>query len=307
MYHEPVMLQEVLSFWFTSPVGLYLDGTVGGGGHSRELLKRLAPEGRLIVLDRDPEALETGAADVVADSRVTAYQLNYSQIHTLPGLSEQVDGVMLDLGTSSHQLDTATRGFSFMHDGPLDMRMNACTGESAAQLIARVSEAELGRLLRDYGDVRAWRRLAAAIVSQREQKKIERTLGLAALVEGVVGSSGSYKVLSQVFQALRIAVNQEFEGIEEFLDHALDLLKPGGRLAIISFHSGEDALIKRRFRSWCEARPVNRHLPVQEEFQPLARDLVRGGEVAEPSEQERNSRARSARLRVVEKLQTRAS
>ena len=302
MYHESVMLQEVLSLWFTSPAGLYLDGTLGGGGHSRELLTRLAPEGRLIVLDRDSQALEVGAADVVADARVRAYKMNYRLAHTIPGVQGQLDGLLLDLGTSSYQLDTAARGFSFMHDGPLDMRMDTTQGETAAELLQRITEAELGRLLRDLGDVRAWRRLAAAIVTQQHKKAVASTMELATLVEGVVGSSGSYKVLSQVFQALRIAVNEELSGLQEFLDHALDLLRPGGRLVILSFHSGEDRQIKRRFRSWCEAEAVNRHLPMQEAFTPRARDLLRGGQVAAAEEQERNTRARSARLRAVEKL-----
>lgn len=306
MYHEPVMLSEVLDCLVASPGGLYLDGTLGGGGHAAALLERLGPDGRLVALDWDDEAHELGgAARLAGDPRVSVHRLNFADMDTLPEdlLRQGFEGILMDLGLSSRHVDAAARGFSFRQDGPLDMRMDRRSGASAADLLREVGEARLGGWLREFGETRSWRRIAAAIVRARAVAPIETTGRLSEVVEGEIGARGSYKTLSQVFQALRIVVNGELENLDRGLDAALGLLKPGGTLAVITYHSLEDRMVKRRFRHWAgeDAPATNRHLPAAAAPPRLVDLPHRGGLTPAADELERNPRSRSARLRLARK------
>jgi 16S rRNA (cytosine1402-N4)-methyltransferase len=305
MYHEPVMLEEVLDNLVASPAGLYLDGTLGGGGHAAGILGRLGPQGRLVALDWDADAHSLGGgAKLAGDPRLQVFRLNFAELESLPPelLQPGFEGILMDLGLSSRHL-VAERGFAYGEAGPLDMRMDARVAGSAADLLAEADEARLAGWLREFGEVRAWRRLAGAIVRARAAEPMLRTEQLVAVVEAEVGTRGSYKILSQVFQALRIAVNNELDNLDRGLDAALRRLRPGGTLAVITYHSLEDRMVKRRFRRWAgEAVSVrSRHLPAAPEAQALVELPHRGGLVPGGDEQRRNPRSRSARLRLARK------
>lgn len=305
MYHEPVLLKEVLGLLAPSPGGLYLDCTLGGGGHSRSLLAELDETGRVIGLDRDEDALQhVLQQEWSGDARFQALRTPFSELDAVLPPELHFDGVLMDLGVSSHQIDRAARGFSFMQPGPLDMRMDRRATLDASTFLTTTDEAELGRVLRDFGELRNWRRVAALLVRMRRQEPLLRTEQLVAGLEAELGSHNSYKWLSQVFQAIRIAVNGELDELDAGLRQAFDRLRPGGRLAVISYHSLEDRHCKNRFREWCGRVPDYRprHLPVREQVSvalPVTRKAVRSGE----AELARNPRSRSARLRVIEKRQ----
>jgi 16S rRNA (cytosine1402-N4)-methyltransferase len=319
MYHEPVLAREVMERLVTSPGGLYLDCTMGGGGHSRAILDRLDESGRLLALDWDEDAhahvrAQAGAESnqmgehqvLGRDSRVTLLRHSFGELDRLPAPWQDLrfTGILMDLGLSSHQIDTPARGFSYRFDGPLDMRMDRRRPRDAGHLLDEVDEAALGRLLRDLGEVREWRRLAPLMLAARRQGGLASTGQLRDLVEGKLGRRGSYDLLSRIFQALRMAVNDEHEALEQGLDEAFRRLAAGGRLAVITYHSLEDRLVKTRFRRWSgEAeRPGSRHLPVA--LPPrLGRLLERRGVVPGPDEAARNPRSRSARLRVIERME----
>ena len=248
--HITVLLDEAVRALVTAPEGLYVDATFGRGGHSRGILARLAPAGRLIAIDRDPQAVQSARDDVdlAADARFTIAHTSFSQLSaTLAAHGvDRVDGVLLDLGVSSPQIDDPARGFSFRFDGPLDMRMDTTRGESAAEFLARADERHIAEVIRDYGEERFALQVAKALVARREVGRPVRTTGeLCEVVAAAVRTrEAGQNPATRTFQALRIFVNAELEELEQALTAALDLLRPGGRLVVISFHSLEDRIVK---------------------------------------------------------------
>ncbi|MFB3130283.1 MAG: 16S rRNA (cytosine(1402)-N(4))-methyltransferase RsmH, partial [Lysobacteraceae bacterium] len=236
--HLPVLYTQVLEGLRVIENGRYLDGTFGRGGHARGVLTQLGPEGRLLVMDKDPEAIAVAERDFAPDPRVSIFRGSFAQLLQWDATAEGLDGVLFDLGVSSPQLDVAERGFSFGKDGPLDMRMDPDSGESAAQWINRVEEREIADVLWTYGEERQSRRIARAIVARREKQPFSRTAELAELIASVM-PRGKDKIhpATRSFQAIRIHINRELADLEAGLDAAVERLKPGGRLAVISFHS----------------------------------------------------------------------
>jgi len=307
MYHDPVLAREVAQRLVTSPGGLYLDCTLGGGGHSRLILESLDATGRLLALDWDEDAHthQQGVDQVLCrDARVTLLRQSFGDLDRLPApwAEARFHGILMDLGLSSHQIDTPGRGFSYLHDGPLDMRMDRRVGLGAGELIDQLDEAALGRLLRVHGEVAPWRRLAQLMKAERAAGRLDSTVHVRELVEKTWGPKGSYAMLSRIFQALRIAVNGELDALEKGLDEAFRRLVPGGRLAVITYHSLEDRHVKSRFRDWAGegGEAGSRYVPAARTPR-LARLLERRGIVPGGEELARNPRSRSARLRVLER------
>ena len=300
--HEPVLLRETLACLAVRPSGLYVDGTYGRGGHAREILEQLGPRGRLWLVDQDPEACAHATQTLGRDPRVQVVQdsfVNLPERLIEAGLRRQVDGLLLDLGVSSIQLDQPERGFSFRQDGPLDMRMSGA-GRTAAQWLAQAKEDEIAEVLARLGEERHARRIARAIVETRVQAPITRTLSLAQLIERTVPKSEPrLHPATRSFQAIRIFVNRELEQLEKLLERVLDLLADEARLVVISFHSLEDRIVKRFLRACSQPPSVNRHRPAPA-FEPTleAFALVRPAQ----DEIDRNPRARSARLRSARRL-----
>ena len=302
--HTTVLLTDAIDALVTTPAGIYVDGTFGRGGHSRALLARLSPEGRLIAIDRDPQAVEAASAGAtgIADPRFSIHHTSFA--HLVPLLASlgvsRVDGLLLDLGVSSPQIDNPERGFSFRFDGPLDMRMDTTRGESAAEFLARADVRQLTEVIRDYGEERFALQVAKALVARRESGNPVRTTGeLSNVVAGAVKTrEAGQNPATRTFQALRIFVNAELEELEQGLSASLDVLAPGGRLVVISFHSLEDRIVKTFVAS--ESKHVfDRRAPFAEpkamRLQSIARvkpgdDEVRG-----------NPRSRSAVMRVAER------
>lgn len=303
--HQPVLLEEAVEALQIKPDGVYLDGTFGRGGHSRAVLARLTEQGRLFSLDRDPDAVAAGAELAKEDSRFRMDQGNYAEMERYVrawGLEEGLDGILLDIGVSSPQLDDPARGFSFMEEGPLDMRMNPNEGVSAAEWLNEASEREMARVFWEYGEERFARRIARSIVMTRQQKRLETTAQLAQLIEGTVGRREKNKhPATRCFQAIRIHVNNELANLEEGLVAAIRWLRPGGRLVVISFHSLEDRLVKRTIREAVRPGVVRRNIPEHPAHKPTLKAV---GKVIRPSERElsANPRARSAVMRIAEKL-----
>jgi 16S rRNA (cytosine1402-N4)-methyltransferase len=300
--HIPVMLDEAVEGLAVREGGRYLDGTFGRGGHARAVLSRLGPEGRLLLMDRDPQAIATAQKEFAADPRVSILHANFSSMAEWDETAAGLDGVLLDLGVSSPQLDEAARGFSFMADAPLDMRMDTTQGESAADFLAHADEREIADVLWTFGEERFSRKIARAIVEHRAESPITRTGELAALIERVVGRREPGKhPATRSFQALRIRVNGELEALQRGLDAALERLNVGGRLSVISFHSLEDRAVKLFIRDHSGRVQGSRRGPPA--VAPPAR-LAAVGKAQFPSdaEQAANPRARSAVLRVAEKL-----
>jgi 16S rRNA (cytosine1402-N4)-methyltransferase len=301
--HRPVLLEEAIEALRITPEGVYLDATFGRGGHARAILARLGPRGRLIALDRDPEAV--AAAATIDDPRFTVRHAWFSQLGA--ALRElgvgRLQGVLFDLGASSPQLEAAARGFSFRLEGPLDMRMDPTRGETAEEWLARASEAELRGVIKNHGEERFAGPVAKAIVAARARGRIRTTLELARVVAAAVRTrERGQDPATRTFQALRIHVNQELEELSLALPQALDALAPGGRFVVISFHSLEDRIVKRFFRD--RARPsLPERLPVKATEMPQPR-LKLVGRALRPGRHEvaANPRARSAVLRVAEKL-----
>jgi 16S rRNA (cytosine1402-N4)-methyltransferase len=296
--HTPVLTSEALAALALRADGTYVDGTFGRGGHSRAMLAQLGPQGRLIALDRDPQAAE--AAREIRDARFAFFRLRFSQLSQVVG--EGVHGMLFDLGVSSPQLDDPLRGFSFRTDAPLDMRMDPSAGATAAQWLAAAQEEEIREVIRQYGEERFAKQIAAAIVAARGSQPIVRTRQLADLVAKAVRTrEPGQDPATRTFQALRIHVNRELEEVSLMLPQAVSRLACGGRLAVISFHSLEDRMVKRFMQAL--ARPeVPRRLPLRasEMPQPVLK-LV--GRAVRPSQDETrsNPRARSATLRVAER------
>ena len=303
--HVPVLLEQCIEGLAIDPAGTYLDGTAGGAGHSREIAKRLTT-GRLISLDQDPDAIQT-ATERLQGLPAQVVQVNFRQAkQALAQLGiQQINGALLDLGVSSHQLDDGDRGFSYHMDAPLDMRMSQ-SGQTAADLVAALSREELARILRDYGEEPyAWQ-IAGRIVKEREQKPILTTLQLAELVASAVPPAERRKSKNparRTFQALRIAVNSELDALNEGMDGIFDCLAPGGRFCIITVHSLEDRLVKNKFRRWATACTCPPEYPVCLcGGKPKAKLITRKPIEADSIELESNRRSRSAKLRVLEKL-----
>ena len=300
--HHPVLLTEVVEALNIEVNGKYIDCTFGRGGHSQEILKSLGSDGKLLAIDQDLQAIEYGKNKFAHDSRMILEQKNFSQITQVAKqykFEHQVNGILFDLGVSSPQLDNPERGFSFMHDGPLDMRMNSTQGLSAAEWLKKVSVSELGEVLKEYGQERHSRRIANAVIERRTQQPITTTKELADLVLGVVGRSREQKhPATRTFQAIRIYINKELESLSAALDDCLGLLISSGRLLVITFHSLEDRLVKNLLHRHAHSN-LPRKLPVMEQCESK---LKRVCKAIKPSEKEvaRNPRARSAKLHVLE-------
>ncbi len=301
--HMPVMVEEVLEALAVRPDGCYVDCTFGRGGHSLTILHHLGKSGRLLAMDKDPAALDaTEAKALLEDSRFALVHgsfIGLRQHAERLGIVGGVDGVLMDLGVSSPQLDEAERGFSFLRDGPLDMRMDNSQGNTAAEWLAVTGENEMVRVLKTYGEERFARRIARAIV---EARPIETTRELATLIEKVVPVREKHKhPATRCFQAIRIAINRELDELEEGLKKAVDVLAPGGRLAVISFHSLEDRIVKHFIRDQERGKPTPSRLPLLREHRPT---LMSIGKAKMPSEEEMraNVRSRSAVLRVAERV-----
>jgi len=304
--HTPVLLEEALAGLQVREAGRYLDATFGRGGHTAAILERVGKEGRVVAIDRDPEAIRAGQERFAGERRLMLVNGPFSQlaqVATQAGLAGGFDGVLLDLGVSSPQLDNAARGFSFAQDGPLDMRMNNAGGMTAADWVNRAPEHEIARVIREYGEERFAKRIARAIVDARSQSPLERTLPLAQIVSAAVPMREPGKhPATRTFQAIRIQVNQEFAEIEAALEGSLVALAPQGRLCAISFHSLEDGIVKRFMQKHSQEDPVYAGLPqVPAHARPKLRRI---GKAIHPSDAEigRNPRARSSILRVAERM-----
>ena len=304
--HVPVLLGPVLEGLDIRKDGVYVDATFGRGGHSRAILERLDAAGRLIAIDRDPQAIASAPAALTDDRRFLLVRSDFAELATCMeerGLTGSVDGLLFDLGVSSPQLDEAHRGFSFTHDGPLDMRMDPDAGISAADWLQSVAEVELRRVLKNFGEERDAARIARAIVERRTAERIATTRQLADAVLSVVPAHARKKhPATKTFQAIRIFINGELEQIETALQQSLAVLKTGGRLCVISFHSLEDRIVKRFMRDASRESEQYRGMPdVPAEFRPQLR-LVGKPVAATADEVAANARARSARLRIAERL-----
>jgi 16S rRNA (cytosine1402-N4)-methyltransferase len=300
--HKPVLLKEAMEHLVANPAGTYVDATFGRGGHSAELLSRLGPDGRLLAIDRDPEAIAHGKQVLADDPRICFEQARFDALSGLLaeyGLAGGIDGILLDLGVSSPQLDDPARGFSFLRDGPLDMRMDPGSGQNAARWIATARETEIEQVLREYGEERFARRMAAAIVRERKLAPIETTARLAAIVtEANPAWERDKHPATRAFQAIRIFINAELEALAAVLEQACEALLPRGRLVVISFHSLEDRIVKRFIRD--NARePGMPGLP--ESMRPRLRAIGRAIQAGD-AELRDNPRARSAVMRVAERL-----
>jgi 16S rRNA (cytosine1402-N4)-methyltransferase len=303
--HIPVMRTEAVAALNVRPAGSYLDGTFGRGGHASAVLEQLGPDGRLLVMDKDPDAIAVARHRFGGDARVRIRQGSFAELERWDETSSGIDGALFDLGISSPQIDNPERGFSFQGDGPLDMRMDPATGESAADFIARADERELCDVLWTYGEEREGRRIARAIIAARAIEPIVTTRALAELVARAIGyrERGQHPA-TRTFQALRIAINREIEDLERGLEAATARLKPGGRLVVISFHSLEDRVVKHFIRDAARTEvQVRRGLP----------PMPTGGARLEPVDAPRrpgedevsaNPRSRSAVMRVAERLPT---
>ena len=302
--HQPVLLEEAVLSLKIREEGIYLDATFGRGGHSRAIMAGLTEQGRLFALDKDPQAVTAGLEEWGGDPRFSIVQGSFAEMDRMVQewqIERNLDGILLDLGVSSPQLDDPERGFSFRSGGPLDMRMDPTKGVSAADWLAETSEREMSRVFWEFGEERYARRIARSIVKARQQQCLETTTQLADLIETTIGKREKKHPATRCFQAIRIVVNNELGDLALGLEAAVRQLRPGGRLVAISFHSLEDRLVKRTFREAVRPGKVRRNIPDHPDWSPRLK-LV--GKVIRPSEQEifANPRARSAVMRVAEKL-----
>lgn len=306
--HTPAMPEEVLRYLRPERGGRFLDATVGGGGHAARLLEA-SPAVRVVGIDQDPEAIEAARARLAAyGDRVELIEANFRDLDRIRSRTDIDDlaGALLDLGVSSHQIDTQARGFSFRPGTPLSMRMGGTTGdrEPAADFLERASESELGRVFREYGEERRWKALAREVVRRRRERPFRTSDDLVGALTAVLGRRATEREKARLFQAVRIAVNDELTALEQGLEAIRKRLAPGGRLAAISYHSLEDRIVKRAFRDWSRACVCPPELPeCRCRGRPLGRELTRKPVRPTPEEVERNPRARSARLRAWEKRQ----
>ncbi len=300
-YHIPVMLNECLAGLNIRPDGTYIDLTYGGGGHSREIVRHLSAEGHLYGFDQDLDAME-GAME---DDRFTFVRSNFRFIKNWMQYYgvEQVDGILADLGVSSHHLDDGDRGFSFRYDAPLDMRMNQKAKTSARQIVAQYSEEQLADVLYFYGELRQSRRIASAIVKARNAGEIATTGQLAEIVSPLLGYDREKKDLARVFQALRIEVNGEMEALKQMLDGATELLAPGGRLVVMTYHSLEDRIVKNHIKEGKKDNDTtDTHALIYGGSRAVLKTINKGVTTASAEELASNPRSRSAKLRIAEKI-----
>ncbi len=306
-HHTSVLLTEVLDGLALKPGAVWADGTLGGGGHALALLERTAPDGHLLGIDADPAALVAAEARLRAvlgdtyERRVTLAHGHFDELAQIAARNNiaTLDGVLLDLGVSSHQIDTPDRGFSFLHDGPLDMRLDTTKGQTAAELLAYADEREIADIIYRYGEERGSRRIARAIVERRRSQPLMTTAALAELVARALGGRhGPIHPATRTFQALRIAINEELARLEAVLPLAVSLLRPGGRLAVISFHSLEDRIVKQFMRDESGYAGGDHPASGPVRLQIITRKPL----VANDDEQRANPRSRSAKLRVAERV-----
>lgn len=302
--HQPVLLEEAVSSLAVRGDGCYLDGTFGRGGHSRAIMALLTEQGRLFTLDKDPQAVSAGMEEWSGDPRFSIVQGNFAEMDRMVQewqIERNLDGILLDLGVSSPQLDDPLRGFSFSKDGPLDMRMDPTKGVSAAEWLASAPERDITRVFWEFGEERHGRRIARSIVEARQQQRFETTAQLAGLIEKTIGNREKKHPATRCFQAIRIFVNNELGDLKTGLDAAIEVLRPGGRLVVISFHSLEDRLVKRTFREAARPGKIQRNIPAHPDWHASLKLI---GKAIRPSDTEisGNPRARSAMMRVAEKL-----
>ena len=295
-YHNPVLLSETVGGLDINPSGVYVDVTFGGGGHSREIMKQLGPNGKLFAFDQDQDAL----ANTIDDDRFTLINENFRFIKRFLRFHniKQVDGILADLGVSSHQFDVAERGFSTRFDAELDMRMDQKGDLSAFKIVNEYDQTNLRRIFLDYGELKNAPAIAQAILEARDLETIRNTAQLKLVLSRFLPAHKSHKILAQMYQAIRIEVNQEMDVLREFLEQSLEILKPGGRLSVISYHSLEDRLVKRFIKNG-----MFEGEPVKDFFGNFSVPFVTIGKLIVPSSQEiyENNRARSAKLRIAEK------
>jgi 16S rRNA (cytosine1402-N4)-methyltransferase len=298
LYHNPVLLKESVDGLAVRSDGVYVDVTYGGGGHSKEILSRLGAGGRLLAFDRDRDA----GSQLPDDARVTLIHHNYRFLKNYLRYHKAlpVDGILADLGVSSHQIDEAERGFSTRYDGALDLRMDRKRGRSAAELVNTAPEEELARIFKEYGELEHSRRIAAALVAARDRKEIQGTADLKEAVRQFTTAGQEHKFYARVFQALRIEVNRELESLEQMLVQSLQVLRPGGRLAVISYHSLEDRMVKN-FMKTGNAGGIEDKDPIYGNVSTPLRVITKKAVCATEEEISQNGRARSARLRIAEK------
>ena len=300
--HRPVLLEEAIAALMVSVDGTYVDGTFGRGGHATRILESLSPRGSLLALDQDPEAAAVAELICANDSRMRFRSTNFRALAdcAAPG---SVQGVLLDLGVSSPQLDNPARGFSFSHDGPLDMRMDPEGGQSAADWLANVKEAELTRVLKELGEERFARRIARAIVNARREGPIQRTAHLAEIISAANPKWEPNKhPATRSFQAIRLHINSELESLQDALSAALSVLAKGGRLVVISFHSLEDRIVKRFIRNASRGRQLPPGVPISFEEQQVSLKPIGKAVMPSPTEVAVNPRARSAVMRIAERI-----
>jgi len=302
--HQAVLLEEAVSSLKVRGDGFYLDGTFGRGGHSRAIMARLTEQGRLFTLDKDPQAIAAGLEEWGDDPRFSIVQGSFADMDRMVQeweIERNLDGILLDLGVSSPQLDNPERGFSFRNGGPLDMRMDPTKGVSAAEWLAETPEREMSRVFWEFGEERHARWIARSIVKARQQQRLENTTQLAELIETTIGKHERKHPATRCFQAIRIFVNNELGDLTLGLEAAISQLRPGGRLVVVSFHSLEDRLVKRTFKEAVRPGKVRRNIPEHPDWKAKLKLI---GKAIRPSEQEisANPRARSAIMRVAEKI-----
>ena len=297
MYHNPVLLEACLEGLALKESGTYVDVTFGGGGHTKAILDAIGSDGRVIAFDQDEDAIKNSWED----ERLIFIHQNFTYLHRFLRFHkiDKVDGIIADLGVSSHQIDTPTRGFSTRFDGTLDMRMSSSEGKSAKDLISTYTKEQLSDVFYKYGELTNARKMASSIVERREEHPIETTLELVDLLRPLVPVKTQNKVLAQIFQALRIEVNQELEALKSLLEQSVEVLNHNGRLCVISYHSLEDRLVKRFIQHGCFENE-----PEKDEFGRSYKPLRKVGNITLPTEIEiqNNKRARSAKLRIAEKI-----
>ena len=297
-YHVPVLLKESVDGIDIKPDGVYIDVTFGGGGHSKEILTRLGKKGHLYSFDQDADAEK----NIVDDDRFTFVRSNFRYIKNWMRYYEvdKIDGLLADLGVSSHHLDDENRGFSFRYEAPLDMRMNKRAGQTAADILNNYSEEQIADILYIYGELKNARRIASAIVKSRQSKRVETTGDLLNATTGLFAKEREKKEMAKLFQALRIEVNHEMDALKDMLNGAQDLLKEGGRLSVITYHSLEDRIVKNFIKAGNAEGKVNQDFfgRIEAPFRAVNNKIV----VPDESEQESNPRSRSAKLRIAEKV-----
>ena len=297
MYHKPVLLNACIEGLALKKSGTYVDVTFGGGGHTKAILDSIGSGGKVIAFDQDEDAIENS----LDDDRLIFVHQNFSFLQRFLRFHkiDKVDGILADLGVSSHQIDTPERGFSTRFDGPLDMRMNSSGGVSAKGVVNTYTKEQLNDIFYQYGELTNSRKIALRIVDQRSQKPIETTLELKEILSPLIPIKIKHKVMAQIFQALRIEVNQELEALKSLLEQSVEVIKRNGRLCVISYHSLEDRLVKRFIQHGCFDSE-----PVKDEFGHSLKPFKKVGQLALPSETEirKNKRARSAKLRIAEKI-----